>query len=129
MNFLKKSLIASTVLTLSVISAQEQSVTTSDGVKLYTKKGGKGPVAIYVHGGPGAWSRSFEDLKGNELEKFLTVIYYDQRGSGRSESAQNQEYAIARMDKDIEEIKNHYGVDKTYILAHSFGGIIATNYA
>ena len=84
MNFLKKSLIASTVLALSLISAQEQTVTTSDGVNLYTKKAGKGPVVIYVHGGLGAWSRSFEDLKGNELEKFMTVIYCVQRGSGIS---------------------------------------------
>lgn len=129
MNYFKKSLIASGVLTLSLISAQEQTVKTSDGVNLYTNKAGKGPAVIYVHGGPGAWSRSFEDLKGNELEKIMTVIYYDQRGSGRSESAQNQDYSIARMAKDIEEIKNHYGVDKAYILAHSFGGIIATNYA
>lgn len=129
MNFIKKLTLCSGLLTLTLFAAQEQTVTTSDGVGLYTKKAGKGPVAVYVHGGPGAWSRSFEDLKGNELEKFMTVIYYDQRGSGRSESAKNGDYSLERMARDIEEIRTHYGVPQVYLVAHSFGGIIATAYA
>jgi hypothetical protein len=56
----------------------------SDDVKLFGKIAGNGPVCIFVQGGPAAWSKSFEDMKSNSLERKLRMVYYDQRGSGRS---------------------------------------------
>lgn len=103
-------------------------ILTSDKVKLYTKKSGKGPIAIFIHGGPGAWSTSFENLGGNKLESDLTMVYYDQRGSGYSENSSEGNYSPDRMIEDIEEIRKHYGAEKVYLLAHSFGGILATQY-
>ncbi len=102
---------------------------TSDGVKLYLKVSGRGSACIFVHGGPGAWSKSFECLGGNALEQNLTMYYYDQRGSGRSDAATNNDYSLARMVEDIENIRAATGADKVYLLAHSFGGILAYNYA
>lgn len=104
-------------------------ILTSDQVKLFVRKAGNGPVCIYVHGGPGAWSKSFEAMKGNRLEKKLTMIYYDQRGCGRSDNAINKDYSLDRMVDDIEDIRRYLGVEKMYLLSHSFGGIIATSYA
>lgn len=104
-------------------------ILTSDKVKLYTKKSGKGPIAIFIHGGPGAWSTSFENLGGNKLESDLTMVYYDQRGSGYSENSSEGNYSPDRMIEDIEVIRKHYGAEKVYLLAHSFGGILATQYA
>lgn len=117
---------------ISKINAQTTDgnyVVTDDNVKLFTKKSGTGPVCIFIHGGPGAWSKSFEDLGGSNLENHLTMVYYDQRGSGRSEDAKNEDYSLDRMLKDIEEIRIKYNADKVYLLAHSFGGILAANYA
>ncbi|QIY92315.1 alpha/beta hydrolase [Chryseobacterium gallinarum] len=108
---------------------QDYPVLTSDHVKLFTKKSGKGPVCIFIHGGPGAWSESFESLGGNKLESQLSMIYYDQRGSGRSGNAPEENYSLDRMVEDIEEIRKQSGTEKVYLLAHSFGGILATNYA
>ncbi|NIF03960.1 alpha/beta fold hydrolase [Chryseobacterium sp. Tr-659] len=105
------------------------SITTSDHVKLYTKKSGSGPVCIFIHGGPGAWSASFENLGGNKLESDLSMIYYDQRGSGKSDNSPDGNYSPDRMIEDIEEIRKQYGADKVYLLAHSFGGVLATSYA
>ena len=102
---------------------------TSDSTKLYVEKSGTGPVCIFIHGGPGAWSRSFSDLGGKQLEDSLTMVYYDQRGSGRSASPLNGDYSLERMLLDIDEIRRHFGVTQVYLLAHSFGGILATNYA
>jgi Predicted hydrolases or acyltransferases (alpha/beta hydrolase superfamily) len=110
-------------------NSSEDYVVTNDKVKLYTKKSGAGPVCIFIHGGPGAWSKSFEDLGGKNLESHLTMIYYDQRGSGRSEDAKDDNYSLDRMLKDIEEIRIKYNADRVYLLSHSFGGILATNYA
>lgn len=114
--------------------AQESStvvkyVMTNDHIRLYTKKAGNGPVAIFIHGGPGAWSQSFEDLGGQNLESQLTMIYYDQRGCGRSEGSQNDNYSLESMLEDIELIRQRYHADKVYLIAHSFGGILAVNYA
>ena len=100
---------------------------TSDSTKLYVKISGKGPYCFFVPGGPGQGCRSFELLKGNELEKCFTMVYLDQRGSGKSQDAAN--YHLPRMLDDIEELRQHLGLKKIFVLAHSFGGIIAFNYA
>ncbi len=102
---------------------------TSDGVPLFLKISGKGDVCIFVHGGPGAWSKSFEELGGNVLEDKLTMCYYDQRGCGRSASAADNNYGIDRMIQDIEEIRASLNTSKVYVMGHSFGGILATKYA
>lgn len=102
---------------------------TSDSVRLFTKQSGAGPVCIFIHGGPGAWSRSFEDLGGSNLESRFTMVYYDQRGCGRSEEAKNDDYSLDRMVADIEAVREKYQTDSVYLMAHSFGGILAVNYA
>jgi proline iminopeptidase len=107
--------------------AGEHRVVTSDGAQLYGKVAGDGPVCLYVHGGPGQGSASFERLGGSELEAFLTMIYLDQRGSGRSPDA--ADYSLDRMVADIEEVRSRLGVDQMCLIAHSFGGILAVEYA
>lgn len=103
--------------------------TTSDGVPLFLKVNGKGEICIFVHGGPGAWSKSFEEFGGNALEDKLTMCYYDQRGCGRSGSPADNNYSMDRMIDDIEEIRTHLKTDKIFVIGHSFGGILATKYA
>ncbi|SFD15434.1 proline iminopeptidase [Chitinophaga sp. CF118] len=110
-------------------NTKDSSVLTSDSVSLYLKVSGKGTPCIFVHGGPGAWSRSFEAMGGNSLEKHLTMYYYDQRGCGRSQSPRNNDYSLDRMIEDIENIRVLSGSDKVYLLGHSFGGILAFKYA
>lgn len=102
---------------------------TSDGTKLFTKVSGRGELCIYVHGGPGMWSDSFENLKGKNLESQLKMVYYDQRGSGRSAASATNDYSIGRMVEDIEDIRKKLGAMKIYLMSHSFGGIIAASYA
>jgi proline iminopeptidase len=107
----------------------EEYIQVSDSTKLYTKLSGKGPFLIFVHGGPGAWSKSFEVLGGRNIEDEFTVLYYDQRGCGRSESPSNQDYSLQRMIKDLDEIRQHYQIPSFYLMGHSFGGILITEYA
>ena len=57
----------------------------SDKVNLYVQQSGNGIPCIFIHGGPGGCSYDFEILGGNSLEGFMKLIYFDQRGSGRSE--------------------------------------------
>ena len=100
----------------------------SDKVNVYVKLSGEGIPCLFIHGGPGEGSLDFEKLGGNSLESFMKVIYFDQRGCARSEGSIDDDYSINRMVEDIEEIRKKLGISKWIVLAHSFGGIIATNY-
>lgn len=100
-----------------------------DKVNLHVKKSGQGIPCIFVHGGPGEGSLDFEVLGGNALEGFMNMIYFDQRGSARSEGDEETDYSIDRLVEDMEEIRMKLGISKWIVMAHSFGGIIATNYA
>lgn len=105
----------------------DQTILTSDTIKLSVKVAGKGPVCIYLHGGPGQDFLSFEKMGGSNLESCLTMVYVDQRGSGRSQNAKN--YSLDRIVQDVEELRLKLGVEKVYLLSHSFGGVLAINYA
>jgi len=118
-------------ISVTFISAQESSsesfFETSDHVRVKYKISGKGEACIYVPGGPGQGYPSFELLGGSSLEKNMQMIYMDQRGSG--ESGKSENYHLDAMVQDIEELRQHLKLDKVFLLAHSFGGIIAVNYA
>jgi len=105
----------------------DQTFVTSDSIKLAVKVAGKGPVCIYLHGGPGQDFLSFEKMGGVGLEKCLTMVYLDQRGSGHSQNAKN--YSLSRVVQDVEELRLKLGIEKLYLLSHSFGGVLAINYA
>lgn len=100
----------------------------SDKVNLYVQQSGNGIPCIFIHGGPGGCSYDFEILGGNSMEDFMKLVYFDQRGSGRSEGDNNSNYSIDRLVEDIEEIRKKLGISKWIVMAHSFGGIIAVNY-
>ncbi|QIX60521.1 alpha/beta hydrolase [Hymenobacter lutimineralis] len=102
---------------------------TSDGVKLFVKVAGQGLPCLFVHGGPGAGSQAVEVLAGAPLEKQLQMIYLDQRGSGRSASDPQKNYSLERQVQDMEELRQQLKLEKWTLMAHSFGGILATTYA
>jgi proline iminopeptidase len=39
------------------------------------------------------------------IEQKMHMIYYDQRGSGRSAAAANGDYSMKRMEQDIDELR------------------------
>ncbi|CAI8748633.1 alpha/beta fold hydrolase [Chryseobacterium sp. IT-36CA2] len=116
---------------LTVASAQnhpsESFYETSDHVKIKYKISGKGEACFYIPGGPGQGYPSFELMGGNNLEKNMQMVYMDQRGSGESGTSEN--YHLDKMVQDIEELRQHLQLKKIFLLAHSFGGIIAVSYA
>ncbi|SEH29013.1 alpha/beta fold hydrolase [Chryseobacterium culicis] len=118
-------------VSLTIVSAQnntsESFFETSDHVKIRYKVSGQGEACIYIPGGPGQGYPSFELMGGNNLEKSMKMIYMDQRGSGGSGTSEN--YHLEKMIQDIEALRQHLRLKKIFLLAHSFGGIIAVNYA
>lgn len=101
---------------------------TSDGVELYFELVGEGKPCLYLHGGPGYWSKSFQHFSGKIFEEHLQMVYLDQRGCGRSEHSPTQDYSLNRLIDDIEELRVFLGIEEWFVLGHSFGGILAVNY-
>jgi proline iminopeptidase len=120
-------------LLFSIRSISQDSVyhfVTSDGVPLFLRTAGTGESCLFIHGGPGNTSHYFEPLPAAKmLEQHLHMIYYDQRGGGRSASAKDSNYSIKRMELDIEEIRNFLNIKTWSVIGHSFGGLIMTAYA
>ncbi len=87
------------------------------------------PPVVYLHGGPGQGSYPFAALVGPDLERSLRMVYFDQRGSGNSERPWTGEYAMATLVRDIDGLRRELGVPQIALIAHSFGGILALEYA
>lgn len=129
---MKKYIFALTLVLLAFfVQAQTDSlfVTTSDAVKLFVKRAGKGMPVLFIHGGPGSNSAYFEYTGGNVFEKDVQMIYLDQRGCGRSGNAPDKNYSLSRVVKDFEEVRHALGIQQWTLMPHSFGGILATEYA
>ena len=89
----------------------------------------KNPVILYLHGGPGEPMLQFiQPLEKSErLEKYFTVCYWDQRGSGMtySKSTDPSTMTIWQMVEDTREVTeyliSHFGQEKIYLLGQSWG--------
>lgn len=104
-------------------------VDTQDNVALHVTRKGEGIPCLYLHGGPGYWSYSFEHYAGPLLEEELEMIYLDQRGCGRSNHDPNEDYSLDRLILDLEDVRRSLGIDEWLVMGHSFGGALAVNYA
>jgi proline iminopeptidase len=84
---------------------------------------------IVVHGGPGGNHYVFERTIGVKLEEFSTVIYYEQRGSGRSRTPKDDnDYSMGTLVEDLEELRKVLNIPKIYLLGYSFGGQLCLEY-
>ena len=98
---------------------------------IYTQHFGdsKNPPVIFIHGGPSGNSNLFEATTAQKLaEKGFYVIVYDRRGEGRSKDV-NATMTFNESFEDLQEVYKIYSIDKANLLAHSFGGIVATLFA
>lgn len=73
---------------------------------------------------------TFAKYAGPELERSPRMVYLDQRGSGRSDRPKSASaYSIPIMVEDVEMLRRRLGVDRMVLVAHSFGTILALEYA
>src|SRR5688572_26385915 len=96
---------------------------------LYSRAIGQGPSVIVLHGGP-----DFDHgylLPGlDRLADTFRLIYYDQRGRGRSaEHVQPEEVTLASDVEDIDRVRRHFRLDAPALLGHSWGAVLALEYA
>ena len=102
------------------------------GVHLWYRVAGmtSGTPVVFLHGGPGEGSQTFARYAGPRLEKQLRMVYLDQRGSGHSERPKDPTaYSISLLVDDIEALRRHLGALHIDLIGHSFGTVLALEYA
>src|ERR1700753_368046 len=102
--------------------------------KVWTKRFGNNPriKLLLLHGGPGATHEYFEALETALAGRGIEFIYYDQLGSVYSDQPTDPSlWTIDRFVDEVEQVRVALGLDKDnfYLLGHSWGGILATEYA
>ena len=114
---------------LSNIPAKDGFVKIEDG-QLYFQTIGKGDPMIVIHGGPGL-DQGYLLPGMAELAQNHQVVFYDQRGSGRSTVSviDEQHVGINQFVEDIETLRRSLGYQKFTIIGHSWGGFLAMRYA
>ncbi|MEO5589290.1 MAG: alpha/beta fold hydrolase [Gemmatimonadaceae bacterium] len=128
--------ILSAPLVVATTAAAQSSgyVTTSDSARIFYRVAGRpGPgidTLVAIHGGPGMDLESIYRDFATRLGRKHVVIFYDQRGGGKSElPADTTRLVAARQIQDLEEIRQHFGLRQLTLIAHSYGPLLAASYA
>jgi proline iminopeptidase len=97
------------------------------GVSLFVKIVGQGYPLLIMHGGPGMDHTSMLPLQ--PCADQCTLIFYDHRCNGRSDGAAVASMTWENLTADAEALRQMLGFDKWAVLGHSFGGMVALEYA
>jgi proline iminopeptidase len=98
----------------------------------------RNPVLLFLHGGPGFPMMPVSYVFQPWWEEYLTVVQWDQRGSGRTYAANDPvkvapTLTVDRMIADAEELVAHlrrrFGRDKIVLMGHSWGSILGVELA
>lgn len=101
-----------------------------DRAKLFCRVfGKKNPPIIVMHGGPGL-GQDYLLPQMAEIGKFSFAIFYDQRGTGRSTDDNDwQSNPFQTYVRDVDQLREAFGLETVSLLGHSWGGILASLYA
>lgn len=99
-----------------------------DGVSLFTRRVGAGPLTVVLHGGPGA-SHDYLLPQYDLLARGRELFYYDQRGGGRSPVGHDVPVDWRAHVADLEAIRATLQLDRLTLCGYSWGGLLALLYA
>ena len=102
--------------------------------KVWTKRFGNNPKikVLLLHGGPGGTHEYFESFESFLPKEGIEFIYLDQLGSAYSDNpADTSLWNLPRFVEELEQIRVALDLNKDnfYLLGHSWGGILAMQYA
>src|SRR5690606_5470111 len=102
--------------------------------RVWTKRVGNNPAikVLLLHGGPGVTHEYLEAFDSYFPAAGVEYYYYDQLGSAYSDQPDEPElWEIPRFVEEVEQIRLALGLDRSnfYLLGHSWGGILALEYA
>ncbi len=97
-------------------------------MEICTRYRGGGPHVVVLHGGPGADFNSllpqFDASSGNRR-----LIYYDQRGGGRSTAPRGAQLGWRQHVTDLTGLMDHWRIRSASLVGYSWGGLLALLYA
>ena len=102
--------------------------------RVWTKRIGNNPTikVLLLHGGPAATHEYFEAFDSFFPAAGIEYYYYDQLGSAYSDQPDEPElWEVPRFVGEVEQVRQGLGLDREdlFILGHSWGGILAIEYA
>jgi proline iminopeptidase len=108
--------------------------TESGTFRVWTKRVGNNPTikVLLLHGGPGATHEYFQAFDSFLPGAGIEYYYYDQLGSAFSDQPDAPElWDIPRFVDEVEQVRIALGLnaDNFFLLGHSWGGILAMEYA
>jgi len=99
--------------------------------KVWTKKVGQGRVKVLLlHGGPGMSHEYLECFESFLPDAGVEFFYYDQLGCNNSDRPNDP--ALWTLDgylNEVEDVRRGLGLESFVLYGHSWGGILAIEYA
>lgn len=101
---------------------------------VWTKTYGNNPKVkiLLLNGGPGLTHEYFECFENFFPAEGIEFIYYDQLGCGNSDNPNDTTlWDLSRFVEEVEQVRKALNLtkDNFYLLGHSWGGILAMQYA
>jgi proline iminopeptidase len=101
---------------------------------VWTKRYGNNPKIklLLLNGGPGMSHEYFECMESFLPKEGIEFIYYDQLGTGFSQNPNDTTmWDLPRYVEEVEQVRKSLNLSKDnfYLLGHSWGGILAMQYA
>ena len=122
--------LASLATTAAAQKPTEGYVAAGDSIRLFYRVVGRGAdTLIAIHGGPGV---DLESIYGDfaPLTEQHVVIFYDQRGAGRSTLPRDTTLlSAATQISDLDAVRRRFKIDRVTLVAHSYGPLLAATYA
>lgn len=99
-----------------------------EGATLYFRDVGRGQPIIVLHGGPG-FDHNYLLPDLDRLADEYRLIYYDQRGCGKSTwNAPPAPVSLQSEMDDLDRIREHFELEQVTLMGHSWGGLLAMEY-
>ena len=96
---------------------------------LYAREIGRGRPMIVLHGGPD-FDHSYLLPELDRLADAFRLLYYDQRGRGRSaDGVRPDDVTLTSEIDDLDRVRQHFQVQSAALLGHSWGAVLALEYA
>jgi proline iminopeptidase len=98
-----------------------------NGVRLFTRRVGAGPLVAVLHGGPGA-SHDYLLPQYDLLATGRELFYYDQRGGGQSPVPRETPVGWREHVADLDALRVGLGLERITLCGYSWGGLLALLY-
>lgn len=100
-----------------------QQFTTDDGETIHVAVSGSGPALVLLH----EWASNYRIWNPvvKQLESHFTIYRWDARGHGGHRRTGTAPPVVERMADDLAQMLDHFGLERSLVIGHSMGALIA----